>query len=80
MDHGFDVVTQRMNKLRIGKIALDELGPAPHQMLNTLSATAVDPDAQTLLQRETREASADEAACAGDQNFHCLLRFIFFCL
>jgi hypothetical protein len=69
-----------MDKLRIAEIALDELGTAPHQMLDTFSTTAADPDAQALLQRETREASADEAACAGDHNFHCLLRLICFCL
>ncbi|MGG2024159.1 hypothetical protein AB1J88_29505 [Pseudomonas sp. S8] len=39
-------------------------------MLDAFGPATVDPHVQALLQGETRKASADEAACAGDQNFH----------
>jgi hypothetical protein len=43
-------------------------------MLHAFGPATVDPHVQALLQGETRKAPADEAACAGDQNFHVLLR------
>jgi hypothetical protein len=76
MDDGLDVVAQGMHPFRITQVALNEFGATPHQMLNALCSTGVDPDAQPLLQGETREASTDEAARAGDQNLHLPLRSI----
>jgi hypothetical protein len=43
-------------------------------MFHTLGPATVDPHIKALLQSETRKASADEAACAGDQNLHVLLQ------
>ncbi|MNE94873.1 hypothetical protein D3C80_1928870 [compost metagenome] len=39
-------------------------------MLDTFGPATVDPHVQALLQGESRKAPANEAACAGDQNFH----------
>ena len=58
---------------------LSLVAPRHLKMLNALRATAVDPDAQSLLQGKTRKASANEAACAGDQNLHQSLQILYAC-
>ncbi|BBN56959.1 hypothetical protein TRE132_50840 [Pseudomonas chlororaphis subsp. aurantiaca] len=76
MHHRIDIAAQVAHQVGIAQVTLDELGPAPHQMLHTFGPTPVDPYIQALLKGKTREASANEAACAGDQNFHDLLRLL----
>ena len=78
MNYGLNVAAQVARQIRIIQITLDKLGAAPYQVLDTLGAPPVDPHVQALLQGETRKAPANEAACAGDQNFHVLPRVLSF--
>ncbi|MCY1455981.1 hypothetical protein D9M71_731630 [compost metagenome] len=78
MHHGLDVGTQLACQFRVTQVASDELGATAHQMLHTFGPATVDPHVQALLQGETRKAPANEAACAGDQNLHVLLRIFRF--
>jgi hypothetical protein len=70
MHHGLNPGTQVVGQDRIAQVALDELGATAHQVLDTFGPATVDPHVQALLQGESRKAPANEAACAGDQNFH----------
>src|SRR5205823_830009 len=70
MHNGLDITAQVAHQVGIVQITLDKLGTTAHQVFHTFSASPVDPHVQALLQGETRKAPADEAACAGDQNFH----------
>ncbi len=70
MHDRFHVIAQCAHQIRIGEVALDKLGTAPDQVLDTFGTTAIDPHAHALLKGKTRKASADEAARAGDQNLH----------
>ncbi|MNY08128.1 hypothetical protein D3C86_1409660 [compost metagenome] len=78
--HGLNVGAQFPGKFRVTQVALNELGATPNQMLHTFGPATVDPHVQALLQGETRKAPADEAACAGDQNLHVVLRIFRFAL
>nr|BFE90853.1 hypothetical protein GCM10020185_13890 [Pseudomonas brassicacearum subsp. brassicacearum] len=69
MHHRFDIQAQIPGQQRVAQIPLDKLCTATHQVLHALGPATVDPYIQALLQGETREAPADEAARAGDQNF-----------
>ncbi|MNO80579.1 hypothetical protein D3C76_717910 [compost metagenome] len=74
MHHRLDPLAQASGQFRVAQVARDKLRAAPHQVLDALGTAPIDPDIEALLQGKTRKASADEAACAGDQNFHLPLR------
>jgi hypothetical protein len=65
-----NIKAQVPSQQRVTQIPRDELRPATHQVFNALGPATVDPHIQALLQSETRKAPANEAACAGNQNFH----------
>ncbi|MNI18779.1 hypothetical protein D3C73_721950 [compost metagenome] len=78
MHHGLDVRAQLARQFRVAQVTLDELGSPAYQMLHALGPATVDPHVQALLQGKTRKAPANEAACAGNQNLHELLRIFRF--
>ena len=76
MHHHIDIDAQVTHQQAIGQITLDKFSPAPHQVFDTFGPTPADPHVKALLQGKTRKASANKAACAGDQNLHQLLQML----
>ena len=76
MHHRIDIDAQIAHQQAIGQIPRDKFSPASHQVFDTFGPTPADPYVKALLQGKTRKASANKAACAGDQNLHQSLQML----